>query len=79
MTAPWEREDDDCRSAKALAERRRAMGKPKFFKTPADFRAWLVKNHQKADELLVGFYKKSSGSRASRGPSRSTSPVRRVD
>ena len=35
--------------------------KPRFFKTPADFRAWLAKNHASADELLVGFYKKSSG------------------
>jgi uncharacterized protein YdeI (YjbR/CyaY-like superfamily) len=35
--------------------------RPRFFKTPADFRAWLAKNHATADELLVGFYKKSSG------------------
>jgi uncharacterized protein YdeI (YjbR/CyaY-like superfamily) len=35
--------------------------KPKFFKTPAAFRAWLEKNHDAADELLVGFYKKGSG------------------
>jgi uncharacterized protein YdeI (YjbR/CyaY-like superfamily) len=34
---------------------------PRFFKTPGDFRAWLAKNHATADELLVGFYKKSSG------------------
>ncbi len=34
--------------------------KPRFFKTPDDFRAWLAKNHATADELLVGFYKKSS-------------------
>ena len=34
---------------------------PNFFKTPADFRPWLVKNYDKADELLVGFYKKASG------------------
>jgi uncharacterized protein YdeI (YjbR/CyaY-like superfamily) len=37
------------------------MAKPRFFKTPADFRAWLEKNHLSVDELLVGFYKKSSG------------------
>ncbi len=37
------------------------MPKPRFFKTPADFRAWLSKNHLRVDELLVGFYKKSSG------------------
>ena len=35
--------------------------KPRFFKTPADFRAWLEKNHDKAKELLVGFYKRDSG------------------
>ena len=34
---------------------------PKFFKTPADFRAWLDKNHDTAKELLVGFYKKETG------------------
>ena len=32
-----------------------------FFKTPADFRKWLSKNHSSATELLVGFYKKDSG------------------
>jgi len=35
--------------------------KPTFFKTPADFRKWLAKNHSSATELLVGFYKKGSG------------------
>ena len=35
--------------------------KPTFFPTPADFRRWLEKNHDKASELLVGFYKKGSG------------------
>ncbi len=35
--------------------------KPRFFATPEKFRAWLAKNHAKADELLVGFYKKGSG------------------
>ena len=34
---------------------------PKFFATPADFRAWLAKHHASADELLVGFWKKDSG------------------
>jgi uncharacterized protein YdeI (YjbR/CyaY-like superfamily) len=34
---------------------------PTFFPTPADFRAWLEKNHATAGELLVGFYKKGSG------------------
>ena len=34
---------------------------PTYFETPADFRAWLAANHATADELWVGFYKKSSG------------------
>jgi uncharacterized protein YdeI (YjbR/CyaY-like superfamily) len=35
--------------------------KPTFFATPAAFRAWLARNHAKADELWVGYYKKDSG------------------
>jgi uncharacterized protein YdeI (YjbR/CyaY-like superfamily) len=35
--------------------------KPRFFKTPADFRAWMEKHHAVTIELWVGFYKKSSG------------------
>lgn len=35
--------------------------KATFFAAPKDFRAWLAKNHAKAPELLVGFYKKGSG------------------
>jgi uncharacterized protein YdeI (YjbR/CyaY-like superfamily) len=35
--------------------------KPRFFATPADFRAWLEKNHAAVDVLLVGFWKKRSG------------------
>jgi uncharacterized protein YdeI (YjbR/CyaY-like superfamily) len=35
--------------------------KPKFFPKPADFRKWLEKNHKRAAELWVGFYKKDSG------------------
>ena len=34
---------------------------PKFFATPADFRAWLSKQHASVDQLLVGFWKKDSG------------------
>ncbi len=34
---------------------------PTFFKTPAAFRAWLAKNHGKATELMIGFYRKDSG------------------
>jgi uncharacterized protein YdeI (YjbR/CyaY-like superfamily) len=32
-----------------------------FFATPADFRKWLEKNHEKSSEQWVGFYKKQSG------------------
>lgn len=35
--------------------------KIKFFKSPADFRKWLAKNHAVIPELWVGYYKKSSG------------------
>jgi uncharacterized protein YdeI (YjbR/CyaY-like superfamily) len=35
--------------------------KPRFFRTPADFRKWLKQNHATAPELWVGFYKKDSG------------------
>ena len=34
---------------------------PTFFATPAAFRAWLAKHHETSRELLVGFYKKGSG------------------
>lgn len=34
---------------------------PKFFKTQSDFRKWLEKNHDKKDELWLGFYKVDSG------------------
>ena len=33
---------------------------PVYFETPQDFRKWLLKNHDKETELLVGFYKVSS-------------------
>jgi uncharacterized protein YdeI (YjbR/CyaY-like superfamily) len=35
--------------------------KPKFFRNPADFRAWLEEHHAAVPELLVGFYKQESG------------------
>jgi uncharacterized protein YdeI (YjbR/CyaY-like superfamily) len=35
--------------------------KTRFFATPADFRAWLEKNHALHTELSVGFYKRDSG------------------
>src|SRR5258707_9779722 len=34
---------------------------PTFFATQKDFRLWLEKNHVKATELLVGFWKLGSG------------------
>ncbi|MES2567952.1 MAG: YdeI/OmpD-associated family protein [Bacteroidota bacterium] len=34
---------------------------PTFFSSPSEFRKWLQKNHKKETELLVGFYKVSSG------------------
>ena len=35
--------------------------KPRYFKSAADFRAWLAANGSRASELWVGFYKKASG------------------
>lgn len=35
--------------------------KPVFFKSPAQFRAWLAKNHAAKRELLVGVHKVSTG------------------
>jgi uncharacterized protein YdeI (YjbR/CyaY-like superfamily) len=32
-----------------------------YFKSEADFRRWLTANHDKADEIGVGIYKKASG------------------
>jgi uncharacterized protein YdeI (YjbR/CyaY-like superfamily) len=37
------------------------MPKPTYFPSEAAFRRWLQANHHSADELLVGFWKKSSG------------------
>jgi uncharacterized protein YdeI (YjbR/CyaY-like superfamily) len=34
---------------------------PRFFETPAAFRVWLAKNHDKETELLVGFHKRDTG------------------
>jgi uncharacterized protein YdeI (YjbR/CyaY-like superfamily) len=34
---------------------------PRFFATPADFRAWLKGHHATEQELSVGFHKKGSG------------------
>ena len=34
---------------------------PRFFATPAEFRAWLEEHHATAGELVVGFQKKHTG------------------
>jgi uncharacterized protein YdeI (YjbR/CyaY-like superfamily) len=38
--------------------------KPRFFSSPDQVRNWLEKNHDSASELLVGFYKKTSGKKS---------------
>ena len=35
--------------------------KPTFFKSPAQFRAWLARHQASATELWLGFYRKDSG------------------
>ena len=35
--------------------------RPTYFKSPAELRKWLEKHHTTADELLVGFHRKSTG------------------
>jgi uncharacterized protein YdeI (YjbR/CyaY-like superfamily) len=37
------------------------MATPEFFSSPAQWRTWLEKHHADADELVVGFWKTSSG------------------
>ena len=37
------------------------MTAPRFFATPAEWRAWLAENHATETELSVGFWKKDSG------------------
>lgn len=37
------------------------MTAPRFFATPAEWRAWLAENHAAETELSVGFWKKDSG------------------
>jgi uncharacterized protein YdeI (YjbR/CyaY-like superfamily) len=45
----------------SLIDMTRPTEGPAFFPTEADFRRWLETNHETAPELLVGFWKKSSG------------------
>jgi uncharacterized protein YdeI (YjbR/CyaY-like superfamily) len=35
--------------------------KPVFFKSPAEYRVWLERNHETAKELWIGFYRKATG------------------
>lgn len=37
---------------------------PRFFATPADFRAWLERHAATERELLVGFYRRGTGKRS---------------
>jgi hypothetical protein len=46
---------------RAPSRARRGEVKPRFFATPAKFRAWLEKNHASAAELWVGFHKVHTG------------------
>ena len=45
----------------ASAELRPDAVKPMFFKSGSEFGEWLVKNHDRRAELIVGFYKKNAG------------------
>lgn len=38
-----------------------ATSKPRYFKSPEAFRAWLARHHASKDELLVGYYKVATG------------------
>jgi uncharacterized protein YdeI (YjbR/CyaY-like superfamily) len=38
-----------------------AMPEARFFKSAAEFRRWLHRNHAQSDELWVGYYKIASG------------------
>jgi len=40
---------------------KRGETSPRFFRTAADLRAWLQKNHDSAPEVWVGFYNQRSG------------------
>ena len=35
--------------------------KPRFFRTQSELSSWLERNHDRAEELWVGYYKKSTG------------------
>ena len=35
--------------------------RPHYFASPAEWRAWLARNHASRDEIWVGFHKKATG------------------
>src|ERR671919_791912 len=37
------------------------MAEARFFRSGAEFRRWLERNHDSADSVQVGYYKKASG------------------
>src|SRR4051812_47026549 len=67
MTGSWRGTDTAscCASiarARTLPSKPKAPpSKPKFFKTAADFPAWLKKNGEKETELWMGYWKKATG------------------
>jgi uncharacterized protein YdeI (YjbR/CyaY-like superfamily) len=38
--------------------------KARYFRSPAEFRTWLERNHARESEITVGFYKKGSGKKS---------------
>jgi uncharacterized protein YdeI (YjbR/CyaY-like superfamily) len=44
-----------------MSKPRPTAGTPRFFRTAAEFRSWLERNHDRATELWVGFHRKASG------------------
>jgi hypothetical protein len=46
-----------------------------FFATPEDLRAWFAANHDKATELLLGYYKVRSASAGSTGCAEASTPT----
>jgi uncharacterized protein YdeI (YjbR/CyaY-like superfamily) len=39
----------------------RAVRRPRFFRSPSEFRRWLAAHHGDTPELLVGFHRKGTG------------------
>jgi uncharacterized protein YdeI (YjbR/CyaY-like superfamily) len=37
------------------------VSEPRFFSSPAEWRAWLEKNHESETEVWIGYYKKHTG------------------